>query len=213
MPVYTPKRIWDGRDAFILGGGPSLRNWDFQRLKPERVIGCNTAVRLGEDIVDVLTFGDLNWFRKNRKKIEKFQNLVVTNCEGAFREMPSLNFMDRRPAGLYRDALGWNGNTGAVAINIALLLGVRCIYLLGFDMHRTPAHSNWHDHIINPRAVRPSSYELFRNRMVRVVKDWKEYWPEVHIINVCSDSQLEGFPKVDFDLFWKLRPHHKAEVA
>jgi hypothetical protein len=55
--MFNPPKIWKGRVAFILGGGPSLNDVDFALIKEERVIGVNNAYKLGA-WVDVCYSGD-----------------------------------------------------------------------------------------------------------------------------------------------------------
>ena len=38
-----PDGSWSGRRCFIVGGGPSLKGFDFERLRGERVIAINKA--------------------------------------------------------------------------------------------------------------------------------------------------------------------------
>ena len=38
-----PDGSWAGRRCFIIGGGPSLKGFDFERLRGERVIAINKA--------------------------------------------------------------------------------------------------------------------------------------------------------------------------
>jgi len=40
---FLPDGAWTGRRCFIIGGGPSLKGFNFSRLKGELVIGINRA--------------------------------------------------------------------------------------------------------------------------------------------------------------------------
>jgi len=55
--MFKPPQIWKDGIAFILGGGPSLNDVDFDLIKNRRIIGVNNAYQLG-DWVDVCWFGD-----------------------------------------------------------------------------------------------------------------------------------------------------------
>jgi hypothetical protein len=217
MWIDKPRQIWVGHPVFIIGGGDSLRSFDWGLLHHRRCIGCNDAYKLGEQVTDVLVFGDLGWFKHHKERLRKFKNPIWTSCEGVPQtDWTWLNVMQRGVRGLYNDALGWNGHTGSNAINLALLFGASVIYLLGFDMGyvapgKTEKDTNWHDEVIHPNAVLPSSYQRFRERTHHIVRDWKTKWPEVQIYNVTPGSSLtKAIPRIDFDEFWSLQKEKKG---
>ena len=53
MPIWIPQEKWKDEDVFIIGGGDSLRTFNFDVLKDELTIGCNTAFSLGSDICKI----------------------------------------------------------------------------------------------------------------------------------------------------------------
>lgn len=221
MPQWSPTEIWRGQDAFIIGGGPSLRDFDWSLLRGENTVGCNNAFRLGPEICKVCVFVDRKFIfateNAPRKgfydELAKFPNLIITN-DGALRmaKEPWLFWMPRRPKGLHRDALGFNCNCGATAINVALLLGATTLYLLGFDMHLgMGGEPNYHEHIID----RPSEevYERMLASFGHVRNDLKAKFPDCRIFNVNSNSRLELFPKLDPKMFWAERMKHKEVLS
>ena len=208
MPVWKPEAKWAGQDVFIIGGGNSLRerHFDWNLLKPELTIGCNTAFLLGPEVCKICVGGDRRWFEHFEDDLEKFKGVVFTNHSSLRNsKKPWLWWIGRESVGLHTTSLGWNGNTGAVAINLALVLGASRIFLLGFDMKIVAGKSNWHDHILDKTAVRPEVYPKFCEEFRHVYKDWKAKFADREIINVTDDSNLEWFPKVPFDAFWKER--------
>jgi len=217
MPRWTPTTDWNGQDAFIIGGGPSLRNFDWSLLHSELTIGCNTAFTLGPQVCKICIFGDPVWFRVYEKQLTEYaeaKGIVFTNAT-SYRntKVPWLWTMPRRAVGLHRDALGWNGNTGAAAINLALLLGAKRIYLLGYDMQRQDKRTNWHDKQIRPAAATPEIYRGFIRSYRFVVKDWHAKFADCEIINVTTNSGLSAdmFPWMNPDGFWAERIQAKAE--
>ena len=212
MPQWITKPIWEGEDAFIIGGGPSLQTFDWNVLRVEKTIGCNTAYIHGSDICKICLFGDKSFFQYHEDGLKDFTGVVVTNLS-KFKKAnePWVWFIPRVGKGLGTAALGWNGNTGASAINLALILGAKRIFLLGFDMKRTVSRSNWHDIIINEKTVRNCVYEKFNRDFQAVVRDWHEKFPDREIINVTDDSDLDGFPKVETHEFWEGRRQWQSE--
>ncbi len=122
---------------------------------------------------------------------------------------PWLWTMGRQARGLHKNALGWNKNTGASAINLALLFGAKRIFLLGFDMHLSQqGNPNWH-HRLTQRPV-VNNYKQFMIGLGYVAADLKRHWSEVEVINVTDNSSLEHFEKVGVKEFWEKRKNGKS---
>lgn len=200
MPFWFPKAQWQGKDAFIIGGGKSLDNFDFDLLTDELAIGCNDAYLLGEEICNICVFGDPDWFEKHQSRLQLFQNPVFT----VHRDVTArwVWHMKKHNHGFHKDGLGWNGNTGSLAINLALILGAKNIYLLGFDMQLTDGEANWHvNEVDDPRS---DVYQRFQDGYKMTV-GMENHFPNQNIINVSSVSKLDTFEKVEFDKFWAER--------
>jgi len=191
-----------GKRAYIIGGGPSLLNFDWQFLQYERksgagVIGCNDAYLLGSDICNVCVFGDREWLNKHQKRLKHFPGLIVTNLKKVSRRnLPWLYSAKRKGVGLgVNNELGWNGNTGCLAINLALVLGASPIYLLGFDMKLSPkGENNWHSNDLC--KARTQIFEKFKRGMATVERWRKKMFPDQKVYNVTDDSDLDVFPKI-----------------
>lgn len=205
MPFWKPEKTWDGLDVFIIGGGHSLRSFDWDLLKPEMTIGCNMAFSLGEDICKLCIFGDSKWFKVFESELERYKGIVFTNVPQLAKSRLSwLWIMTRKMNGLHHTALGWNGNTGASAINLALLLGAKRVLLLGFDMKLSEnKKSNWHDRII--QGPRQSVYPMFVKQFGRVASDLTKKFPGCKIINITDDNRLSMFPSIGVEEFWNER--------
>lgn len=211
---WIPQPIWKGQDACIIGGGSSLQDFPFERLKGRNVIGCNDAFRLGKDIVSYVIFGDTNFFHRNKFDLEKHKGPVVT-CATALLDLKLdwLLAMPRVRDGLHSGpVLGWNYSTGAAAVNLAISLGAIRIFLLGFDMgRRQDGRTHWHAH--GAKAIQDESYRRFLKGFSFIQRDLAKY-PEVKIFNVTDgSSKLQFFPRMGFQVFWRyIPPHRRAAV-
>lgn len=200
MPKYQPEEFWKGEDVYIIGGGTSLNNFNWELLRHRNTIGCNGAFGLGVDICKILIFGDLKFWENFKDRIKKeYGGIVVTNARELHdNEQPYLYTMKREPCGLHYDALGWNGNTGASAINLALLLGAEKVFLLGFDMKLgIEGKANWHD--TRYEKEKAEVYDRFLKGYDDVYYDWKTKFENRYIINITNDSDLEVFPKITLE--------------
>lgn len=207
---WTAPKLWPGNTAFILGGGPSLDDMDLTPLHARRCVGTNDAYAKGQ-WVDAVVFGDTGWYNiHNVDWIERpdgfhhlgfrrYSGLKVTN-NVALLGRPGIKVMERKNVGLSMNqrCLAWNFNTGAAAINLAVLLGAARVVLLGFDMKLGKGRrSNWHHNLKDkPNAeVYPKFLKWFR----QLHKEWQAKCPEVAIVNATPGSALKLFPMVDYE--------------
>ena len=204
MPVWSVKKVWTGKDVFVVGGGNSLRNFDWSLLENEKTIGCNQAYERG---VEICIFGDEPWFNDNKDRLLKYVEqggTVCTNCTQLFRKGPRwLWTFDRCNRGAAKHTyLAWNKNTGASAVNLAAQLGAKRIFLLGFDMMNRDSKSNWHDRYKTKTSEQ--SYKQFVQGFKRLA-DGLENNFDVEVINVTDASNLCVFEKVPVAEFWSDR--------
>jgi len=195
MPAWTPSPEWKGQDAVIIGGGSSLQGFDFTQLKDQNVIGCNSAFKLGAELIDICLFGDTSWWELNKWDLEKFSGRVVTCNPALYTARLSWLLQLRRVRdGLHSgDTLGWNFSTGAAAINLAVSLGAERIYLLGFDMGlNSGGKSHWHSYYQKKINVEAFHRHL---RGFSTLANSLRNRPEVSVFNVTDgSSKLTVFP-------------------
>ena len=198
--------LWPGSVAFVIGGGWSLSG-SLDELKSllqdKHVIGCNDAYLLG-DWIDVCFFGDQEWYRKenadgiqHRYALANWSGLKVTRCLNWINEpqllaLHTTNVWQDRPK-----FIGWFGNTGACAVNLAGKFGAKKIVLVGFDMTQNPRNgkkgsNNWHP---NKVVTSERTYENFREAFTNDVKPAAEK-RGIEIINATPGSRLDCFPIV-----------------
>jgi len=202
MPNWIPKPEWKGQSAFLIGGGSSLRGFDFGLLRGKNTIGCNDAYRLGPEIIQYCLFADPSFWGKNREGLAGFKGKVVT-CAAVLHNnpIPWLLQMRRIRDGLHEEnILGWNYSTGAAAINLAISLGAHRIFLLGYDLGILPNGENgkpvshWHD--AHPTPPREQAYLRFLRGFHTLAASLKRY-PHVEVLNVTDgSSKLDIFPKM-----------------
>lgn len=192
-------RIWPGRTVYILGGGPSLKLVDVDRLRGQRVIAVNNAYQIAP-WADVLFFGDCRWLKWHEGGVRKFSGLKITTCDqhlSILGEALRIRVVKKKnaPAGLFRDPsmLAWNANSGACAINLSVYLGAVRIVLLGFDMRKIDGQGNWHaDH---PNGPNHDPYGKFLARFPAIAASLQGMG--VECINATPGSALTVFPIVD----------------
>lgn len=194
--LWIAPKLWPDGECFILGGGPSLKALDINRLKGRRTIAVNNAYKLA-DWIDVLFFGDCRWLGAHREALLHWAGLKVTTCERHIGK-PGLKVIKKlnRIIGLSSDpgVVAWNLSSGACAINLAVHFGVKRMVLLGFDMQKVDGKTNWHDDYPAPINPRHNPYPRFMGKFPAIAEALKRR--KIECINACPDSALEVFPKV-----------------
>ena len=211
MPTWTPKPVWKDQDVFLIGGGTSLESFDWDQLKDELVIGCNDAFKLGYDVCDICLFGDgLKWFTEFKDQLVEYKGTVITNSiHLKDSRLDWLWYIERDAIGVSKDKLGWNFSTGACAVALAILLGAKRIFLLGYDMQLSKkGKSNWHPNYID--SPNPDSYGRFAKGFGSLKVSMTKECPDVEVINVTDDSRLDFYQKMPVDKFWVERSKRKS---
>jgi hypothetical protein len=151
---------------------------------------------LGADAINICAFGDIKFWSKFQRDLEKFEGWVVTNF-GVPRAPAWLKIYKRQQQGLFKDSLGWNWNTGAMAVNLALILGASRIFLLGMDMKaREDGKTHWHDVVIDRST--PQHYDRFMTGFETVKRQLPVVFPGRQVFNVSDGtSRLVTFPVVE----------------
>lgn len=189
-------QCWKDDDVFVLGGGPSLRDFDYSILKGKKVIGCNTSALVAGTNCSVCFYSDHEWFLQNYGRLESFRGWVVTHCTAhRSRTEKWIRYMERREDGLHRNALGFGGNSGVGAINLALILGARRVMLLGIDCGASPdGGHHWHDGYPQRADNAAALYRKFTVGFHSVKRDLPTVFPKSSIINLNPNSNLRIFP-------------------
>lgn len=208
---FRPQRIWADEPCYIIGGGPSLDSFDFESLRGRHVLGCNATCYMDPSLVPWTIFGDASFLSKHRDVLEKYVaaggNVVTNNSKFRKRRgRPSwLKVMLKQNRGLGRDRLGWNANTGASAVNLALLFGANPIYLLGYDMQLRDGKANFHNAYTKPANAK--SYVRFRAGMGFLWKDLVAGFPDQRVVNLEDNtSALQQFPKESLEAHFAAQP-------
>lgn len=203
---------WNGHRCFLVGGGPSLRGFDFERLRGEKVIAINAAF-VDVPFADVLFMMDFVTFytklrqgkfgEKVKQLFYEFKGLKVI-----------LDIMNRHPEGLlYVPSTGRHGlslnlkrglchgnNSGVGALNLAICLGADPIYLLGYDMKHKDGKAHYHN--VYPVMHRETIHRSFAGDFEKIAPAIKELG--VKVVNLSNDSALTCFPFASVE---RILPH------
>ena len=195
---------WAGQRCFIIGGGPSLTGFDFERLRGRgRIIAINKAY------LDV-PFADICFFMDG--STTTFYGLVQSGqlapgCLEAWRNFAGqkvfLNLLGRKfndvysvrtagPTGLsnsLRKGIYHGNNSGVGAVGLAVCLGANPVYLLGIDCKFQGGKSHYHGGYPGkmPESVFKSYTQNFE-RMNRFIRK-----TQFRVVNLNPESALRCF--------------------
>lgn len=198
-------------DVYIIGGGSSLKGFDFEVLKPLDTIAVNMSALDVPNPTYSIT-ADSNIFRKVQEGVFKNVNtswVLVTNpdhCsmkwkDGKFKHTNGYVYnlfavnMVIRNAGV--EGIGFEFkdfrtgyNSGFCGFQLAVLLGYKRIHLLGFDLVVSTPQHHYHDYYHNKR-ISTSAMDLFYKNFAVALKRIKEE-TNIKVISHSANSRLNG---------------------
>ncbi len=198
---------FSGQDVFIVGGGNSLKNFNFGLLSDKKVIAINAAYRnVGADAM--LFWCDGGWVAENERGLKdhpsKLRFMPIINADVAIKKNltgPSASYYLKRTGDHGYDPNIDNvkgNNSGCMAINFALNLKPRRIILLGFDLGYVAGKSHYHDHhtTITQRNVYDDLFMPSFNALAEQSK-----YLGIEIVNCSLESKLKSFTIGDISKF------------
>lgn len=193
------------KEAYIIGGGISLKGFDFSRLKDKTTIAVNKSYPYVPNLDYFITM-DFTALRKI-KSIEKSSptKVFIANFAKFYLQERDGKIVDTRFDLVYdlinfnmiiksykTDGIGLkfndfrNGdNSGFCALQFAILMGFNPIYLLGIDLKvdkETHFHGGYNQDKKSFQKKLDSYYEYF----IQGIKELKEKRPDIKMYS-CSD--------------------------
>jgi hypothetical protein len=196
---------WKGHRAFVVGGGESLKGFDWDLLKGELVIGVNRAFEMFPP--SILFSMDLRlWSFYERgdlgevatEQFRAYQGNRVWSVTPNFI-LPEEAYYIPRQKGALRYTQGsvreleTANNSGYGAVQLALALGAGPVYLLGFDMKGDGKGGQawWHG------GYPTGQNETVYKGMVTHFNAFAKKNKGVDVVNLNPDSALKCFRKQD----------------
>jgi len=206
-----PDGSWKNQRCFIIGGGESLKDFDFSKLKNELVIGVNRAYEkidctvmfaMDHTLYEWITRGELG--QEAKEKFEDFKGFPVWLDSAGYNYPKGIFILSKFPSNninySMKDGIGGGTNSGFGALNLAVCLGANPIYLLGFDMKDNDGKQAWW-HSGYPEKQGGKVYKTF-------ISDFKKAAPrlrekDIQVINLNPESELKCF---EFGKFEDIEP-------
>jgi len=202
VSVGVPQRYTDGT-AVIIATGPSLTREQVDKFAPLKrrnrivVIGVNDAYRICPWL-DYLYAADFNWIAHHDAQVPKRLRggFLFTTRDERTNQFASWRQVESKAAqglSLDRNLLHRGNNSGYQAINLAYLLGIRRILLLGYDHH-----SGGH-HFFGKHPTPAMDIESNYSNWVPGYRTIRDQDIDLTIVNCTPGSAIDAFPKLDID--------------
>lgn len=183
---------WLGEPCYLVGGGPSLKNFDWKRLAGKKVVAINCAYQVLPE-APVVFSRDKRWMDTFSRQDDYRQHRglkVYQRLEPGSYGMVHMHVGESREWGFhFHEGLVWARNTGLAALHLADILGATPIYLLGFDMKGENGQSkNWHNQYRSTWTHGDERYKVYIEEFVR----WRPYW-RGRVYNCCVNGGLAPY--------------------
>jgi hypothetical protein len=145
------------------------------------------------------------WHKYHKNEIEKY-DIPFYSTSGV--DDSKVLYLESSSRGLtaQKTKLGWNCCSGWAGLNLALNLGARRVFLLGYDMSfGKDNESNWHPNI---RKVNSNSYKVFLNQQQKIISDFEKVFSDRQVFNIeigdyTSKIKFHRLFEVDLDSIYK----------
>jgi len=159
---------WIGHSCFVVGGGPSLRHFNFAQLNGKLTIGTNRAYEFfSPTVLLAIDARFYQWVlegkygREAENKLACYKGIKVgirichKHIPGV-QEIKSLG--ESGPIIPIERGIYHGNNSGYSAVALALALGADPVYILGIDLRYNGDHTHHHD----GHPERTSEKQLFK---------------------------------------------------
>ncbi len=188
-------------DCFVIGGGPSLRGFDFTALPPAYRIGANKSAWLAD--CDALITLDRRFWQEFRPQISAFDGPVYVsdNALTFAPTLPNAKVMRlTRSDGLARDHDEIRGsNSGYAALNLAVLFGFRNIGLLGLDFRCEDNATHYHEGYAWQPAATSRSLRTWAKAFDTIAEDLGYFGARVFNFIGPHGSNVTAFPTIPLE--------------
>ena len=213
---------YEGLPVYIVGGGPSLKDFDFSVLDNYITISVNRSWEFMNNPTICFSI-DTRWLNQTQggsfghevkeewKNIDTMKIMLDTAPGSRQDDIHYIKYLGRDGfSDDLEEGLNSGHNSGYSAIQLAAALGSKEIHLLGFDMGN-PGPKQKHFHSGYPSSCDISVYKknyipYFKRYSYKIQKELG-----IEVINHSMESNLDMFPKKSLKSI--IRGHKKPRIV
>lgn len=193
---------WSGETCVIVASGPTARDVPIEKARGlAHFIAINESWRLAPWAEILLGCDASFWDAKNG--VPEYSGIKLCLERGPTTKNWGINFLpskrpdDRIVLNEEIGKVGWGGNSGFNAFNLAIQFGCRKVILVGYDM-RIDYGVHWHGkHAEGMGNPTRGNAERWRRAMDAAAKPVRDHG--VMAINCSPISALQNYPKMTFE--------------
>jgi len=187
-----------GEACFIIGGGPSLEGFNFNRLDEFFTIAVNHSIEHYPKAAAVL-FGDAVFLQRTSFDLKGYAGMIFCSVASGYSNSDPrdnvycFRFQRQAVQADFSQGLLFTMLSGTAAINAAIIMGCSPIVLLGFDLYTREDGNNHYYQDIKGQRQPTGTYSS-------KVDHFEKFRPWVdRIINCSEKSLITTFRKKSID--------------
>lgn len=191
--------IWSGETVYIIGGGPSLKDFKWDGLRGKKTIAINKAFYAYPN-ADLLYWTDgrfYNWYKNDIDNFKGLKYTITPTYPGISQDINVLKRGQKLGLEKERDTLSHGNNGGYAAINLAFHLGAKRIVLLGYDMGNDGTKSHFHEGY----PTHATGENVYKSQFIPSIESLAPLLKNagIEVYNASMFSKLTVFPKISFE--------------
>ncbi len=185
-------KIFAGKSVTIIAGGPSLKDFDFNRVRGDVVCVNNACYNSTSTMIVAL---DNNFYVQDETFFDNYKGVILTDRDCIRKEAKRITYSAKGPDGVHFDWYMQKANlSGFVALGAVLYLGAERVLLLGFDGGGFTGKEECANHYPNDRPIPECNY-YSKNEYFDIFKD------KAIILNFGMASKIESFQKLSLSAY------------
>lgn len=198
--LFAPGRIWDGRTAVVVAGGPSVTLRQVREIGVARSQDKCRVIAVSDAVypcwfADVLFSSDAKWWDHNSGVPTFDGSKVSRNCLGRYE----VDYLRETGAEGYDPTPGTirhGSNSGHQAVHLAAQLGASRIIIVGMDFSDDGARDHWFGYHVGNMDMHSDVVEW--RRKFRILTDALAI-EEVAVVNASLSSTIKWLPQTSLE--------------
>lgn len=199
------KEKFEGQDVFIIGGGASIKDFDFSKLENKLTVVLNSSIERVK-YCSAIFWTDYDWGSQNLEKLAKFDafkfsvrqqcdHYITNNIKGIANSIVLKKISDYGFSTNINHVAG--NNSGAQALNLIINIKPHRVFLLGYDMKITNGQSHCHNQYIM------SNPSIYKDLFIPSINSMADHIHRlgIEVINCNIKSDLDCFKKESLEKY------------
>jgi hypothetical protein len=205
---YKPiENMLQGTDCYIIGSGASLKDFDFNAIYGKGyILAINHSAKYCNS--DAIIFIDEKFYYQSKEFLQEYKGTIFASWQSNywlnaltsatvyyFSTIREKTYNGRLHSQFYK-GLYDSGNTGLCAIHLAIIMGAKNIYLLGYDLDSKAKEKHFYDENGVDKFSNGGNYKKVEKMASLIERHSKYFGKYSHIYNCNPNSKIECYKKI-----------------